>query len=97
MQGYSTALSEKAQSDIINIYLYIEQRNPVAAEAITDKLRVATETLREQPRMGALRTDIGKGIRHLVVGNYLILYRVEDETVQVLRYLHGARNLSDTV
>ncbi|MBZ9922750.1 type II toxin-antitoxin system RelE/ParE family toxin [Mesorhizobium sp. BR1-1-7] len=44
------------------------------------------------PLSGAPRDDIAPGIRHLIVGNYLTLYRVEDDAIEILRALHGHRN-----
>ncbi|MBZ9856608.1 type II toxin-antitoxin system RelE/ParE family toxin [Mesorhizobium sp. CA13] len=44
------------------------------------------------PLSGAPRDDIAPGIRHLIVGNYLTLYRVEDDAIEILRVLHGHRN-----
>ena len=32
------------------------------------------------------------GVRRRLFGNYLILDRIEDSTVQVMRILHGARD-----
>ncbi|MER8438263.1 type II toxin-antitoxin system RelE/ParE family toxin [Mesorhizobium sp. M1312] len=39
------------------------------------------------------REDIAAGIRHLVVGEYLTLYRVGEDAVEILRVLHGRRNI----
>ena len=36
---------------------------------------------------------MGDGLRSLPVENYLIFYRVRDDTVEVLRVIHGARDL----
>ncbi|MFD2183895.1 type II toxin-antitoxin system RelE/ParE family toxin [Rhodoplanes azumiensis] len=33
-----------------------------------------------------------RGIRRRTHGNYLIFYRIEDDEVQVLHVLHGARD-----
>ncbi|WP_348641972.1 type II toxin-antitoxin system RelE/ParE family toxin [Mesorhizobium sp. B2-4-19] len=45
------------------------------------------------PSSGAPRDDIAPGIRHLVVGDYLTLYRVNDDVIEILRVLHGRRNI----
>jgi toxin ParE1/3/4 len=36
---------------------------------------------------------LGTGHRHLVHGNYRIIFRIQDESVFVLRIIHGARLL----
>ncbi|WP_246684120.1 MULTISPECIES: type II toxin-antitoxin system RelE/ParE family toxin [unclassified Mesorhizobium] len=45
------------------------------------------------PFSGAPREDIAPGIRHLIVGEYLTLYRVGEDAVEILRVLHGRRNI----
>ncbi|WP_292312124.1 type II toxin-antitoxin system RelE/ParE family toxin [Mesorhizobium sp.] len=45
------------------------------------------------PFSGAPREDIAPGIRHLIVGEYLTLYRVGEGAVEILRVLHGRRNI----
>jgi plasmid stabilization system protein ParE len=35
------------------------------------------------------------GYRYLVVGNYLIFYRIKSNAVYVYRVLHGARNYTE--
>jgi plasmid stabilization system protein ParE len=39
------------------------------------------------------RTHAAQGIRRRPVGNYAIYYRVLDETVQVIRIVHAARDV----
>jgi toxin ParE1/3/4 len=51
--------------------------------------------LAEFPEIGTLREDIGPSVRVLVVGNYLVLYRARDDRVDIVRVLHGARDLRD--
>jgi toxin ParE1/3/4 len=44
--------------------------------------------------MGRARDDLAPGLRSLVVqSKYLIFYRVLDKKVQVMRILHGARDI----
>jgi toxin ParE1/3/4 len=45
------------------------------------------------PFSGAPREDIAPGIRPLVVGEYLTLYRVGEDAVEILRVLHGRLNI----
>lgn len=47
----------------------------------------------EFPHAGPPRPQWGEGIRIAVHGKYLIVYRVRDEAMQVLRIVHGARDL----
>ena len=45
------------------------------------------------PSSGPLRDDIAPGIRHLVIGEYLTFYRVGEDAVEILRVLHGRREI----
>ena len=39
------------------------------------------------------RSDIVPGVRSFPVGNYLIFYRETGQGIEIIRVLHGARNL----
>lgn len=43
--------------------------------------------------MGRLRPDIAQELRYFTVGKYLILYRAVPDGVQIVRVIHGARDL----
>lgn len=58
-----------------------------------DTLERRWDLLTLHPFSGAPREDIAPGIRHLVVGEYLTLYRVGEDSVEILRVLHGRRNI----
>jgi toxin ParE1/3/4 len=45
------------------------------------------------PCSGAQREDIAPGVRHLLVGEYLTLYRVHDDAIEIVRVLHGRRKI----
>lgn len=45
------------------------------------------------PLAAPLRPELGKDIRMVVFGHYLIFYTVEAKNVRIERILHGARNL----
>ena len=50
--------------------------------------------LADHPLLGPARPDIAPDLRYLISDNYLLLYRVLPESVEIVRALHGARNLS---
>ncbi len=53
----------------------------------------AARRLADFPERGTPRPELGRGARSLVVGRYLILYRVGPDSVDILRIVHGAREL----
>jgi plasmid stabilization system protein ParE len=68
---------------------YIAQFSPLAAQRFSLKLVVAAEDLAENPDRGR---SIGSGRRELaLIRPYLIRYRIEADTVFILRIRHAAR------
>ena len=85
----------QADEDLIDIWVYIAQDNPDAADHLLDEFEKKFALLAGQPRVGAARSDIAPGLRHFPAGNYLILYRETDDGIEVVRVVHGARWLSN--
>jgi len=87
-------LTAEAEEDLIAIWDYIALDNPNAADRLLMKLKEKFQLLADNPELGATRTDIAKEMRYLATGNYLLLYRVKAGGVDIVRVLHGARNLT---
>lgn len=87
-------VSKQARQDLVDIWLYIADNNPYAADTLLDRLHEKISYLADHPLLGPTRPDIAPNLRYLVSGNYLILYRLLQESVEIVRVLHGARNLS---
>ncbi len=51
--------------------------------------------LSSHPFMGPTRPDLAPGVRHSMVGPYLIVYRPGNDSVEILRFLHGARDIPE--
>ena len=83
----------QAEEDLIEIWIYIAQDNPAAADRLLDKFDSKFSLLAEQPSLGPAREDIAPELRYLPVGNYLILYRIIESGIEVVRVVQGARNL----
>jgi toxin ParE1/3/4 len=86
-------ISPKAENDAEDIGDYIAKDNPVAALNMVRRLRELSVKLSENPMLGVKRDDIAKDLRYFPVGNYLILYRVLKDGIEVVRYAHGMRDL----
>lgn len=90
----------RARQDILELITYIAADNPKAAAAVYDAYeRVIATTLAETPDVGRpyRSTEAGlQGVRMVSVGrfrSYLVFYRRRGVEVEVLRVLHGARDL----
>jgi toxin ParE1/3/4 len=85
----------RAIRDVDEIWQWIATEDVAAAERWTRRLVEATDRLVEFPNSGAPRPELAPGARSIVVGRYLVLYRVGHDSVDILRIIHGARELAD--
>ena len=58
-----------------------------------DTIRGRCELYAAQPEMGKRCPDLGEAIRRFVVGNYVVFYEPLPDGIQVLRVLHGSRDV----
>ena len=80
-----------ASADVQRIVSYISAENPVAAQRIARGLILAGDSLELFPMRG--RSGVVPGTRELVaVRPYIIVYRVDDDTVRILRVWHSAQD-----
>ena len=86
-------VTDEARADLTENWLYVAQDNEDAANALTDRIVKTFEQLLIVPGMGRERNDIAPGLRSFPVGRYLIFYRFIDEGLEIVRVLHGARDL----
>jgi len=49
--------------------------------------------LAENPLAGRVREELAPDVRSFPVGNYLLFYRPTQNGVELIRVLHGARDL----
>jgi len=65
-----------------------------AARRVRARHREAMVRLGHMPQMGHLREDLtSEGLRFWSVYSYLIIYRSDTHPVQIVRVLHGARDI----
>jgi toxin ParE1/3/4 len=84
----------QAAEDLIDIWLYIASDNLATADKILSRFENVFEILTEQPEFGAARPDIAPELRHFPVGKYLVLYRIIDNGVEIVRVVQGSQLLS---
>lgn len=87
-----------ALAELDHIYEHIARANPKAAAQVFIRIRRATRQLAEFPRAG--RPGHVEGTREVVVSSlpYLVIYRVTDNSVEIIRVVHTSMERgSDTV
>lgn len=83
-----------AETDLIDIWMYIALDNPHAADRLLDAIGDRIGQLKGHPLSGAARPNIAPDARLLPVGNYVVLHRILSDTVEIVRVVHGARDAS---
>jgi toxin ParE1/3/4 len=87
--------TEQARLDLFSIWDYIAEDNPNAADKLLDAIDEKCVLLGENPQLGQACPDIAPDMRYFPVRNYLILYREQPPGVELVRVLHGARDLDE--
>jgi toxin ParE1/3/4 len=59
--------TRRAREDLLDIWLYIEPRNPHVADQVYDRIEKRCHLLRDHPQLGPARPEIGEGARVLVI------------------------------
>lgn len=79
----------RAVASLDNQIEYIAQQSPKSALMLGDRIRAAIESLRSHPLLA--RPGRVEGTRELVVTGtpFVVVYRVRDEAIVILRILHG--------
>ncbi len=87
------------EQDLPDIYAFIADRDPAAAERVLDAMERTFQELARHPDSGApypTRNRKLQGLRMFPVSdfpNYLVFYRVETASIRILYVTHGARHL----
>lgn len=99
---FQVEISEKADRDLRNIFLYIslDLCAPDAAERQVNRLWNAMRSLDELPeryRRYENEPWYSRGMRVLPVDNYVILYipYPEEKTVHIIRVMYSGRDISE--
>ena len=89
----TVTISNRAKNEIKSVIFNITQENPPAATKFLKSLVDKLDTLALLPRIGVERSEYGEGVSTFPFGNYIIFYQPTDSGVDIIRFLHGARNL----
>ncbi|HVY85613.1 MAG TPA: type II toxin-antitoxin system RelE/ParE family toxin [Caulobacterales bacterium] len=89
--------SRQARSDIVEIAVYYGERNPGAAKRLLDRIARVVELLAEQPLLGRRRPDLRQDLRSFPARPHVIFYLPLVDGVQIVRILHGARDIGPSL
>jgi toxin ParE1/3/4 len=87
--------SPRAKADVLSIGGHIAEQSQSRSIALRflDKIDERVKLLADNPHAGEARPDLGTNVRGFPVGNYIIFYRPIENGIEVLRVLHGSRDI----
>jgi len=89
------SLSPEADEDLIEIWGYLARE---ASERVADRqlheIDVACSRLNAWPYSRRKRDDLLPGMRSVPVHSYVVFYRIRDDAVEIVRVLHGRRDIA---
>ncbi len=86
--------SNQAEADLVDILVYLRMRNQNAGDRFESELEAKCHVLAQFPLIGRSREDLAPSLRSSVVSPYVIFYRPREDGIEIIRVLHGARDLS---
>ena len=91
----SYRLSAPARDDLREIWGYLAKEAILTvADRVVTELHEAMQSLAESPGIGHLRADlVDEALRIWRVHSYLVIYRADSSPLEVVRVLHGARDI----
>jgi len=89
----SLVISASAQTDLLDMWAWIAEDNLGAADGMLDRVLEVANRLAEWPEMGRAREELREGLRSFAVGSHVGFYRAGAERLEVVRVLHGRRDV----
>ncbi|MDP6719343.1 MAG: type II toxin-antitoxin system RelE/ParE family toxin [Pirellulaceae bacterium] len=85
--------SPEAAEDLHQIWLFIAMDNIDAADRLIDAIDDQLKGTAEMPLSGRARDELRPGLRSVPVGNSLLVYRPIENGIELVRVIHGARDI----
>jgi toxin ParE1/3/4 len=86
-------IAPRAQNDLDEIWAYIAEDSPPAADRLIETFHEKFFLLASQPLMGERRPQLAPDLRSFGVGNYVVFYRQMGRGIEVVRVIHAARDM----
>jgi toxin ParE1/3/4 len=89
----SYRLSQQAEKDLEDLWVYIAQRDEIAADRQVARLLDRFPMFAQFPNMGRTRDELLPGLRSFPVKPYIVFYIIHPERVEIVRVLHQSQDL----
>ncbi|MCH7990163.1 MAG: type II toxin-antitoxin system RelE/ParE family toxin [Planctomycetes bacterium] len=88
--------SPRSVQDLNDICDYISRDSEFYAKVVSKEIVTEVERIPDHPLAGSIVPEYDKDtIRERFLYNYRIIYRVQEETIEIVTICHGARLLPD--
>jgi|WetSurMetagenome_2_1015567.scaffolds.fasta_scaffold308757_1 toxin ParE1/3/4 len=90
-------LGPVAERELDEIWLYIARASGSleAADRVIDSISECCALLGINPRIGRQRVDLRPDLRSFVVGEYVVIYRIQEDDALILHVMHGSRDIEN--
>jgi toxin ParE1/3/4 len=85
--------SLQAEQDLETTLDYLDSQSTQAADRFAKRFDESCDLHATFPQLGASSEELAPGLRHFTVGNYVVFYRPITEGIEIIRIIHGARDL----
>ena len=86
--------SPEAEEDLVQIWLYIAEDSEERADNFLFEIDEKSALLAEHPEAGRERPELAPSLRSFALGRYTLFYRPADIGVEIVRVLHGSRDIA---
>ena len=86
--------SPEAEEDLLGIWLYIAEDQPINADRYLDKLQEKALRLAEFPDLGRDRPELAEGLKSFPVDRYNLYYQITDTKLILVRVLPADRDIT---
>ena len=82
----------QAIQDVESIRAYVARDSGHYGDLVVERIVAAVGRLADSPRSGRMVPELGdESIREIVHGNYRVVYRLQQDVVEIATVFHGAR------
>ncbi len=82
-----------AEEDILDIWLFIAGDDQEAADRWVDRLEASLTLWASQPLIGRKRDELQPRLHSMAFGRHVVFYEPLADGIDVVRVLHGTRDL----
>jgi toxin ParE1/3/4 len=90
----SLITSPEAEQDLLDIWLYIAEDSPGNADRFMDRLEEKALKLAEFTEIGIDRPELAPDLKSFPVDRYVLYYRTNTSGIELVRVLHGSRDIN---